>query len=97
MKAPRGFVTARIVTKKKRIWIHPLAVKAALLELLRPQQRVAEIDEQQQREHEAHDVFQAHGSDLLAGADVRQREQQEDQRDHDEHYVLHDELPPFTA
>src|SRR5512147_1649336 len=92
MKTPRGFVTARMAAKKKRIWIQPLAVKTLPpSETLRLQQGVAEMGEKAHGQEQADDVFQAHGrpSDALAGPDVEPGEQEEGQRDRDEHDVEH--------
>ena len=61
MKAPSGIVTATMAAKKNRIWIQPLAVKMSPSELLGREQRVDEVREKRQGQHEADDVLEVHG------------------------------------
>ena len=63
MNAPSGGVTARTATKKRRIWIQPLAVKgvAPVSEALGLQQRVREVREQGERQQQSDDVLGSHG------------------------------------
>jgi hypothetical protein len=52
MKSPSGFVAARTRAKKNRICSQPFAVMS---ELLRAQERVSEVDEQQGRGQQPYD------------------------------------------
>src|SRR5467141_2719244 len=62
MKRPSGAVTARIASRKTRIWNHPLRVMTALSEFFRLQERVRQIHEQCDGHDEAHDVIDGHRS-----------------------------------
>jgi hypothetical protein len=60
------------VTKKKRIWIHPLAVKTRPpSEPLGLQERAGEIGQEKHGEQEADDVFQAHVASFQTRSQAR--------------------------
>src|SRR5215217_5550410 len=67
---PDGFVTASTTARKSRICNQPLTV---ISELLRAQQRVGEVDEQQCRGRQAQDRFPTHDTRLTASARTRGR------------------------
>ena len=72
MKAPRGAVAARTAAKKRRIWSHPLAVKAASAssEPLGLQEGVGEVHEQGERQQQSDDVI---GSQAITTPGARGR------------------------
>src|SRR5579862_3682820 len=56
---PTGFVTARMTSEKRRIWVHPFTVTS---ELLRAQQRVHEVDQRHDGDDGADGGLEAHDS-----------------------------------
>src|SRR5262249_8506108 len=61
MYAPRGFVVNRTIAEKRASWPQAAAVMGRSSETLRADQRVDEIDGQQQRHDAAKDVLGVHG------------------------------------
>src|SRR4051812_45879095 len=59
MYAPSGFVSASTARKKTPIWIHPIAVMS---EPLRPDQRVDEVDSEEDRSAERDRQLERHGA-----------------------------------
>src|SRR6266508_22246 len=77
---PSGFVRAKMISAKTRIWIHPTRVMGAS-ELFRNEKRVDEVDGERQRNEGAQPVFELHGSSLEAIAAARVNDAQREERD----------------